>query len=152
MLGLVSDTHGYLDARLIAALQGVDAILHAGDVGSVEVLEGLREIAPVHAVYGNNDLPLGNLGLPEHVDVSYGGVRLHVVHEVARARPSAHTRVVVFGHSHRQLSEWRDGVLFVNPGAAGRRGFHRIQTAALLHVEDGQAEAELLVLGPRVKI
>ena len=151
LLGLVSDTHGHLDARLIAALQGVDAILHAGDVGSEAVLAGLRKIAPVHAVHGNNDVPLGNLGLPEHLDLSFGGLTLHVVHEVARARPSADTNVVVFGHSHRQVSELRNGVLFVNPGAAGRRGFHILQTAALLHIEDGEPAVEMLVLGPRLK-
>ena len=151
LLGLVSDTHGYLDARLIAALQGVDAILHAGDVGSEAALEGLRRVAPVHAVQGNNDVPLGNLGLPEHLDLSYGGVRLQIVHEIARARPSRDTNIVVFGHSHRQVNEWRNGVLFVNPGAAGRRGFHSLQTAALLRIEAGTPAVEMLILGPRLK-
>lgn len=151
LIGVVSDTHGHLDARLLAAFEGVDAIVHAGDVGSEAVLEGLREIAPVYAVCGNNDIPLGRLGLPDHLDVDLGGLRLHVVHEIAHARPAPDAAVVVFGHSHRQLSEWRDGRLYLNPGAAGRRGFHRLQTAALLAVEGGRAEPELLVLGPRLK-
>ncbi len=150
LLGVVSDTHGHLDDRLVAAFQGVDAILHAGDVGSEAVIEGLRAIAPVYAVQGNNDVPLGGLGLPTHVDVAFGGVQVHVVHEIADAQPQDTTRVVVFGHSHRQLSEWRDGVLFVNPGAAGRQGFHKLQTAALLRIEDGEPVAEPLVLGERL--
>lgn len=151
LLGLVSDTHGYLDARLVDALRGADLILHAGDVGSEAVLDGLRSIAPLHAVYGNNDLPLGKLGLPEHLDLTAGGLPIHLVHELPRARPSTHTRVVVFGHSHRQLVECRGDVLYVNPGAAGRRGFHALQTCALLLIQDGRPEVEQLTLGPRLK-
>jgi putative phosphoesterase len=152
LLGLVADTHGYLDARLLAVFEGVEAILHAGDVGSDAVLEGLRSIAPVHAVHGNNDVPLGKLGLPEHLDLTFGGVPIHMVHEIAHAQPNDDTKVVVFGHSHRQLSEWRAGVLYVNPGAAGVRGFHALQTAALLRIEQGQPGIEMLVLGQRQAI
>ena len=150
LLGLVSDTHGYLDPRLLEAFRGVDAILHAGDVGNHAVLEGLREIAPLYAVHGNNDAALDNLGLPKHLDATFDGVEVHLIHELPHARPSEHTRIVVFGHSHRQLNEWRDGVLYVNPGAAGRRGFHRLQTAALLRIEAGQPTVEQLTLGPRL--
>ena len=148
-IGVVSDTHGYFDPRLEPALAGVDVILHAGDVGSEAVLTALRAIAPVYAVQGNNDVPLGGLGLPEHIDIDLAGVRFHIVHEIAQARPRPHTDVVVFGHSHEALIEQRDGVLYLNPGAAGRRGFHRLQTAALVSVETGRARAELLELGPR---
>ena len=131
--------------------EGVDIVLHAGDVGGESVLDGLREIAPVYAVFGNNDAVLGNLGLSEHVDIECAGVRLHVVHELRRAKPSPETQVVVFGHSHRQVVEWRNDVLYINPGAAGRRGFHRLQTAALLRIEDGRLEPQLLELGPRLR-
>jgi putative phosphoesterase len=149
VLGIVSDTHGYLDNRLLAAFQGVDAIVHAGDVGSEAVLEGLRQIAPVDAVFGNNDVSLGKFGLIEHLNLAYAGATLHVVHELPRANPPEHTSIVVFGHSHRQQAEWRDGVLYFNPGAAGRRGFHILQTAGLLRIKGGVIEPELLVLGPR---
>jgi len=152
LVGVVSDTHGHLDPRLLDVLAGVEAILHAGDVGSLAVLEGLASIAPVHAVRGNNDAPLGGLGLPERLDVELEGLRVHVVHELASARPQPGTKVVVFGHSHRQLCEWRDGRLYLNPGAAGRRGFHALQTAALLRVEAGIPAVEPLVLGPRLRM
>jgi len=151
LIGVVSDTHGYLDPRLVDALAGVEVILHAGDVGSPAVLEGLAAIAPVHAVRGNNDAPLGGLGLPERLDVELGGLRFHVVHELPSARPPPQTNVVVFGHSHRQLCEWREGCLYLNPGAAGRRGFHALQTAALLRIEAGLPEVQPLMLGPRLK-
>ncbi|HLF80098.1 MAG TPA: metallophosphoesterase family protein [Dehalococcoidia bacterium] len=149
LIGVVSDTHGWLDSRLIEAFEGVEAILHAGDVGSEAVLEGLRLLAPVYAVQGNNDVPLGGLGLLEHLDIDFASFPVHVVHELPHARPQPETRVVVFGHSHRQVWEWREGVLYLNPGAAGRRGFHALQTAALLRIEAGVLAVEELVLGPR---
>jgi putative phosphoesterase len=149
-LGIIADTHGYVDPRVAPALAGVDAILHAGDVGSGAVLEALAAIAPLHAVYGNNDEKLGGLGLPFTIDVTLGGVAFHVVHQLPHARPAAGTRVVVFGHSHRTLVEKRDGgMLYVNPGAAGRAGFHRLQTVALLEIDGKIVDARIVELGAR---
>ena len=150
LVGVVSDTHGYLDSRLLDAFRGVDAILHAGDVGSDAVLEGLRHMAPLYAVQGNNDVSLGGLGLPTHLDIELDGVFLHLVHELPHATPPPATTAVVFGHSHKQLCEWREGVLYLNPGAAGPRGFHALQTAALLRIEYGRLEVETVVLGQRL--
>jgi putative phosphoesterase len=149
LIGVVSDTHGYLDARLLAAFAGVGAIIHAGDVGCQDVIDGLAALAPVYAVCGNNDVVLGGLGLPETLDVELGGVRFHIVHELPKARVSSDARVVISGHSHRLLSEWRDGRLYLNPGAAGRRGFHSLLTAALVRVSGRVPEVESIVLGPR---
>src|SRR6266498_6026467 len=115
--GLISDTHGYLDPRALAALAGVDLILHAGDVGSVAIIEALSAIAPVHAVRGNNDDKLGGLGLPFALDLTLEAQAIHLVHQLADARPGPETRVVVTGHSHRALIERRGDVLYVNPGA-----------------------------------
>ncbi len=151
LIGVISDTHGYVDPRLEAAFAGVDAIVHAGDVGSTEVLDALRQIAPLHAVYGNNDERLGGLGLRLHEDFALAGVPFHLVHQLPHARPARATRVVVFGHSHRTLIEHRDGVLYLNPGAAGRVGFHRLQTVALLNADAGNvSEARIVELGARL--
>ncbi len=150
LIGVVSDTHGYLDPRLLTAFEGVDVILHAGDVGSDAVLDGLRQLAPLYAVQGNNDVPLGGLGLPTHLDIELESIAIHLVHELPHARPSPETRVVAFGHSHRQLSQWRDGVLYLNPGAAGRQGFHKLQTATILRIDNGSIQVEELTLGPRL--
>jgi putative phosphoesterase len=150
LVGVVSDTHGYLDQRLLEAFAGVDAIIHAGDVGHPDILTGLRAIAPLYAVQGNNDVPLTGLDLPENLDLNLGGLSIHVVHELRNARSLSAGEAVVFGHSHRQLCEWRHGVLYLNPGAAGRRGFHAIQTAALLRIEAAVPAVEPLILGPRL--
>ena len=150
LIGLIADTHGYMDPRVPPALVGAERILHAGDVGSQAVLDALTEIAPVTAVCGNNDEPLGCLGLPKHVDIEIEGVQMHLVHRLVDATPGPDTRVVVYGHSHKALIAEREGVLYVNPGAAGRVGFHREITVALLRIENGRCEAELVMVGPRL--
>src|SRR5262245_39786279 len=134
IIGVISDTHGYVDPRALEALQGVDTILHAGDVGSTGVIEEFGRIAPVLAVQGNNDARIGGLGLPEHLDLEFEGNWVHIVHQLPDARPLPSTRVLVFGHSHKAMVEERRGVLYLNPGAAGRTGFHRTQTVAVLTI------------------
>ena len=149
IVGVISDTHGYLDPRALEALRGVEAIIHAGDVGSIAILGQLGELAPWYAVQGNNDVPLGGLGLPERLDIKLDGCLIHVVHELPRAAPRPGASVVVFGHSHIPVVEERRGVLYLNPGAAGRRGFHRRQSVALLRIQSGVPSGELIDLGPR---
>ncbi|MPZ22175.1 MAG: YfcE family phosphodiesterase [Dehalococcoidia bacterium] len=147
-VGLVSDTHGYLDERVTTLLHGVGLILHAGDVGTLAVLDGLEAIAPVRAVRGNNDEGRETGDLPLTIDLELGGLKIHVVHILDRRNPPA-ANIVVFGHSHRMLLEERAGTVLVNPGAAGRQGFHSVVSAALLEVIDGRAEVRLAELGPR---
>ena len=150
LIGIISDTHGYLDPRLPAAFEGIEAIVHAGDVGGAHILEALSSMAPLYAVYGNNDEKLGGLGLPLRLDFKLGGLRFHLVHQLPHARPHDRTDVVVFGHSHRPVVESREQRLYVNPGAAGRAGFHRLQTVALMRVARGTIEYTTIIeLGPR---
>lgn len=149
LIGLVSDTHGYIDPRLFDALTGCEAIIHAGDVGSIPVLDALNEMVPVYAVQGNNDVPFGGFGLPTHRDIELGGVWFHIVHELPQARPTTLTNAIVCGHSHRLLNEVRGGVLYLNPGAAGVVGFHRELTAMRLRVEAGAIDVEVVTIGAR---
>src|SRR2546426_3704482 len=149
LIGLIADTHGYIDPRVVPVLTGVDLILHAGDIGAESVLAELARIAPVRAVAGNNDAKLAHLGLPLRVDADLAGVKVHLVHRLIDAAPGLGTRVVVYGHSHKALVAEREGILWVNPGAAGRVGFHREVTLGLLRAQDGSCEAETLLLGPR---
>jgi putative phosphoesterase len=150
LIGLIADTHGYLDPRVMPALAGVDLILHAGDVGAAEVLAALGELADVRAVAGNNDRHLEALGLPASLDMCEGGVNIHLVHRLVDAAPSENTQIVVYGHSHRALVNESEGRLHVNPGAAGRVGFHRDITVGLLRIEAMGARAEIVSLGGRM--
>ena len=127
-IGLISDTHGLMRAEALAALAGVDRILHAGDVGRLSVLRELQGIAPVDAVYGNVDDPL--FGLPQHLDLVIDGVRVHVSHGHELGAPTPQklaaaydADVIVYGHTHRQLVTRVGRSLVVNPGAAGPRRF-----------------------------
>src|SRR5439155_11967914 len=147
LIGLIADTHGYLDPRVPPALKGVDLILHAGDIGTEAVLAALARIAPVTAVAGNNDAKLAQLALTLRVDLNLEGVKLHLVHRLIDAAPGSDTRIIVYGHSHKALVAKREGVLWVNPGAAGRVGFHHEVTLALLRLDDEGCEAELVLLG-----
>lgn len=145
-IGLVADTHGWLDPALANHFAGVAMILHAGDVGQPAVLDSLRTIAPVVAVRGNVDG--GELAdLPLEAVVEIGGRRIAVLHIAGsprrpnkdalallrRERPD----VIVVGHSHFPAVGRVEGALWINPGAAGHEGFHEQRTAGILEVGGG---------------
>jgi uncharacterized protein len=134
--------------RALDALAGVDAILHAGDIGALSIVDALRAVAPVHVVRGNNDTAPDLLALPEHVDLDLAGRRVHLVHRPQDARPGA-AAIVVCGHTHQVQVERRNGVWWVNPGAAGRRGFHAERTLALMELREAAPRVTTLSLGPR---
>lgn len=154
-VGLIADTHGLLRPEVAAAFEAVDHIVHAGDVGSPEVLEGLSAIAPVTAVWGNVDPPELRAVLPEVARVTLGGVRVVVVHgdqlgsptpeRVAAAHPEAD--LVVFGHSHRPVIDLVGDLVAVNPGSAGRRRFSNPVSVALADLDAGSVSARLVTLG-----
>src|SRR3954464_11867248 len=148
--GLISDTHGLLRAGVHDALSGVDLILHAGDVGGAEILEELRLIAPVKAVFGNTDAP-DDPELTQEILMNIEGLTVHVSHghEVGSPTPaklSTHypADVGVYGHKHQKLGAQLDGRLFVNPGAAGPRRFGLTASVARLTIEGGKAEVEII--------
>ena len=148
MLGVVSDTHGTVRPEMIQALDGVRMIIHAGDVGGTAVLRELNRVAPVRAVCGNMDgSPLrGQLPGTEVVEVD--GLSLYVLHDLARLDldPAAGGfAAVISGHTHRPAVSWQDGVLYLNPGAAGPRR-SAPPTVARLHIEDGKLRPELVPL------
>lgn len=125
-IGLISDTHGLLRPAAVEFLRGCEHIIHAGDIGGGALLDALAALAPVTAVRGNNDREAEVASLPETTRLEIGPVRLYVLHDLkqlAVVPASLGLNVVVSGHSHRPLVEEREGVLYVNPGSAGRRRF-----------------------------
>jgi uncharacterized protein len=124
-VGVISDTDGLLRPEAVAAFRGVDHILHAGDIGGEDVLEGLGRIAEVTACAGNNDgWRCGPAGRSARVTLA--GTRFLLVHirdEAARELSQEPADVVVFGHSHKPLDEQREGIWWFNPGSAGPRRF-----------------------------
>ncbi len=141
LVGVLSDTHGHLYPRVLQLLQGVDHIIHAGDVGSPTVLAGLRAVAPVTAVRGNCDLESWAATLPVEAEVELAGVRIAVRHILGGLRNATHLgcRVVVTGHTHRMESLESNGVLYLNPGSAGPERFGHARTMALLRITAAQA-------------
>jgi uncharacterized protein len=148
-IGVISDTHGLLRPDAITALEGCDRIIHAGDVGSADVLQQLRRLAPVVAVRGNVDKGHWADALPWSAVVELDGHTICVIHILAdldlQAAPAG-LRAVVFGHSHKPSIEERDGVLFLNPGSAGPRRFKSPISVARMSVVDGQLTAQLITL------
>jgi len=148
-IGVISDTHGLLRPEAIAALHGSEHIIHAGDVGSPEILEKLSRIAPVTAVRGNVDKGAWSRTLPETQVLEVGGVSIYVLHDLAQLdlKPqAAGFAVVISGHSHVPKQETRDGVLYFNPGSAGPRRFKLPVSLGRLILEDGGVRAEILQL------
>lgn len=136
VIGVVSDTHGLLRPEAVAALEGCDVILHAGDVGDPAILDRLAGLAPVHAVRGNVDRRPPLSSLPATAWVEAGGLTFHVLHileELDLDPAAAGVDVVVHGHSHRPAEERRNGVLYLNPGSAGPRRFDLPVTLARVH-------------------
>jgi putative phosphoesterase len=152
LIGLISDTHGLIRPEALDALAGVNLILHAGDVGGEHVLDALRAVAPVHAVFGNVDVA-GTPGLLGHVDLEVDGIRLHVSHGHELGAPTPlrlveryDADVIVYGHTHRPLVERIGRQLIVNPGAAGPARFHLTPSIARLQIEARDCQADLVAL------
>jgi len=148
-VGVIADTHGLLRPEAAVALAGSELIVHAGDVGSAEVLDKLREIAPVVAVRGNNDKGAWAVALPAAAVVEIGGVVLYVLHDLSELDldpAAAKFHVVIAGHSHRPQIDHRNGVMFLNPGSAGPRRFTLPVAVARLHVHGGRVRAEIVEL------
>ena len=147
LIGVISDTHGLLRPEALVALAEVEHILHAGDVGNVEILDALREIAPVTAIRGNVDVSGACAGLPATEMVQLGGAvfyLVHSVHDLDIHPGAAGVDVVVSGHSHKASLEMKGGVMYLNPGSAGPRRFALPVTVALVTVSEGGVSARIV--------
>ena len=151
-IGLISDTHGLLREQALIALRGSELIVHAGDVGDRDILTQLRKIAPVVAIRGNVDTEdWARRELPETAVAAAGDVSIYVLHDVHALDldpAAAGFQIVVSGHSHKSSIDWRDGVLYLNPGSAGPRRFSLPITLARLTLTNGHPEPQIITLIP----
>ena len=146
-VGLISDTHGLLRPQALAALQGVDHIIHAGDIGNAQILEALAGIAPVTAVRGNNDTGAWAEAIPHRLTLSLDGVDVHLLHDLKELKGALPpVRVIVAGHSHKPMVREEGGVLLLNPGSAGPRRFRLPVSVGLLTIHGGAVNATITEL------
>jgi len=153
LIGVISDTHSSFHPAIPQHFAHVSHILHAGDIGSLPVMTALEAIAPVLAVTGNVDWG-GSLDrhYPRVQRLTLEGVTIYMTHiggkpnELLGRLPTPQPDVYICGHSHVPLIERQGGVLFLNPGSAGQPRFGRKPSLALLQVENGRVEAELITL------
>src|SRR5213593_4657036 len=148
-IGVISDTHGLVRPEALAALRGVDRVVHAGDIGSADVLARLGKIAPVSAVRGNNDRGPWAEALPLTDVVEVGEVSLYVLHdlhELDLEPRAAGFAAVISGHSHQPRVDTKDGVLYLNPGSAGPRRFKLPISVARVTVLGTRVTARLVAL------
>lgn len=148
-VGVISDTHGLLRPEAVAALAGVERIVHAGDIGSPDVLTALGRLAPVTAVRGNNDRGDWAAGIADTEIVEVGGVSLYVLHDLHELDldpRAAGFAAIIAGHSHQPRQETRDGVVYFNPGSAGPRRFRLPVSLGRLTIADGRITTEVRTL------
>jgi putative phosphoesterase len=152
-IGVISDTHGFLDPKILKLFTGVGHILHAGDIGDPFIPFELEQIAPVTVVVGNNDSGLSF----KETEVVELAARKFLIHHIVRPgapeeklelrikreRPD----VVVFGHTHKRFSETLGGILFFNPGYSGKSKFGAERSIAILHCDEKGIRHEFIPLG-----
>ena len=157
LIGLISDTHGFLDSRFTSHLQKCDEIWHAGDIGSQEVAEWLKEIAPLKAVFGNIDSHKIRLEFPENLRFMCERVDVFITHiggypgrydkRVKEQLQSNSPTLFICGHSHilKVMNDKKLGILHMNPGAAGNSGLHKVKTMLRFKI-DGNNISDLEVV------
>jgi len=149
IIGVISDTHGLLRPEALAALQGSDYIIHAGDVGDPQILNELAAIAPLTAVRGNVDHGAWAQKLPTTNVLEIGETAIYVLHnlrELDLKPEAAKFSAVVYGHTHVPKRELKNGVLYFNPGSAGPRRFNLPVSVGRLHLTNGGLESEIVTL------
>ncbi len=162
-IGLISDTHSFLDPKVFDHFQSCDEIWHAGDVGDIAVIEQLKAFKPVRGVFGNIDDQSVRQKYPEKLVFEVEGVKVYMIHiggtppryakgvkaDLKKEKP----RLFICGHSHIlkvMPDKELDNMLYMNPGAAGRQGFHRMRTLLRFDLEAGNIKnLEAIELGKR---
>ena len=161
-IAILSDTHGHLDEAMIRHLRGADEIWHAGDFGTTDVSDRLAALAPLRGVYGNIDGQPLRLIHPKEQLFTFDGIKVYMVHiggypprysaEVKKVLEREKPDLYICGHSHivRVMRDTKRGLLHINPGAAGKAGFHKVRTMITLEIKEGKMKnLKLIELGLR---
>ena len=163
-IGLLSDTHSYLDPQIFHYFSDCDEIWHAGDIGNHELANRLEEFKPLRAVYGNIDDKKMQLRYPEHNRFTIDGLDVWMTHiggypgkypkKIREMMLTNSPDLYISGHSHilKVMPDAQFGLLHMNPGACGIEGWHKMKTLLRFDVNNGQiSNLELIELGPRAK-
>lgn len=146
-VGIISDTHGRLPSSVARTFQKTDLIVHAGDIGSEQVLIALKRMAPVIAVCGNMDYGSWSTGLDTATVLRVGGINLYLCHILDESdKRIQDCQVVVYGHTHRPVCRRRGGILYLNPGSAGDARHAFPPSVALLKIVNTRARASIVAL------
>jgi uncharacterized protein len=161
-IGLLSDTHGFLDPAVYRYFKDCDEIWHAGDIGTIQVFDELSKFKPTRAVYGNIDGHLIRSAMPEHLYFTAEGMKVYITHiggypgrynhEVKSFLQANQTDLFICGHSHilKVMYDQTFKLLHINPGAAGNHGFHQVKTLVRFEIENGKPQnMEVIELGKR---
>ncbi|NLR91081.1 metallophosphoesterase family protein [Flammeovirga agarivorans] len=164
-VGIISDTHSYIDDRIIEHLKDCDEIWHAGDIGTEEVMSALKAIAPVRAVYGNIDNGKLRMEYPEEQIFTLEGLKIYMIHiggyppryttKLKKRLNEVNPNIFICGHSHilKVIPDQKRNLLHINPGAAGRHGFHHQRTIIKMVLDDGKPkDLKVVELGKRASI
>ena len=149
LVGVISDTHGLLRPEALAAMSGATLVIHAGDIGSPDILPVLARLAPVEAVRGNVDTEAWARAIPEATVVQIQGRTLYVLHDLKQLDldpRAAGFDAVISGHSHVPTNEVRNGVLHFNPGSAGPKRFRLPVSVGRLWVTSAGIRGEIVML------
>lgn len=147
IIGVISDTHGLLRPEAVELLRGSEHIIHAGDIGAPEIIGELEKIAPVTAIRGNVDTQAWARKFAETEVIELAGLYLYVIHDANALDlnpKAAGFAAVISGHSHKPKQEFKDGVLYFNPGSAGPRRFKLPISVGRLVIADGKVSGEIL--------
>ena len=145
-LAILSDTHGLLRPEVVEYLKTADAILHAVDINRQEIVDQLRQYAPLYIVRGNNDKEWAE-GIPYALTVTLGGVSFYMVHNKKEVPENlSGIDAVVFGHSHKYLQEKKDGLLWLTPGSCDPWRFHQEITMMVAEADNGTLRVEEITI------
>ena len=149
-IAILSDTHGLLRPQVTEYLKNADAIVHGGDINKSEIVDRLRQYAPLYVVRGNNDKSWAE-AIPHDLTVTLAGVTFYIVHNRKEVPADLDgVDAVVFGHSHKYMQEERDGRLWLNPGSCGPRRFHQEITMMMARAEGGKLRVEKITIPHQV--